>query len=83
MVSVVRGRRCASTTGKALVSRLHNPLPMTYPESLRNMEKMAELRFFRACACHDDAELETREGVMDNVDDCLDSKLDSGRSVPF
>jgi hypothetical protein len=83
VVSVVRGRRGASTTGKTLVTRSHDPLFMTYPESLRNMEKMAELRFFRDCACRDDAELETTEGVMDSVDDCLDLRSDSGRSVTF
>lgn len=51
------------------------------PESLRNMEKMAELRFFRECACRDDVELETTEGAMDSVDDCLDLKSHSGRSA--
>jgi hypothetical protein len=56
---------------------------MTYPESRRNMEKMAEPRFLRGCACHADAELETTEGVMDNVDDCLDLRSDSGRSGNF
>jgi hypothetical protein len=41
---------------------------------------MAELRFFRRCTCCDD-ELERSEGVIDNVDDCLDLMPDPGRSI--
>jgi hypothetical protein len=41
---------------------------------------MAELRFFRRCACWDD-ELESIEGVIDIVDDCLDLMPDPGRSM--
>jgi hypothetical protein len=45
------------------------------------MEKMVEPRFLRGCACRNDAELETTEGVMDKVDDCLDLRSTSGRSA--
>jgi hypothetical protein len=61
--------------------RLCNSMAATsYFESLLNMENMAELRFFRRCACCDD-ELESTEGAIDSVDDCLDLMPDMGRSL--
>jgi hypothetical protein len=51
-----------------------------YLESLLNMKNMAELRFFRRCTCCDD-ELESTEGAIDSVDDCLDLGPDVGRSL--
>ena len=53
----------------------------TYLGSLRNMLKMAELRFLRGRNCRGDAESETAEGEADRAGDCTDPTPGSRHSV--